>query len=364
LSQVHRALVVRLDQIGDVVLTIPFLRELRRNLPAADITLVVAPAAKELFVACPYVNDVIGLEPEALATGRIVPRALRAARASRRHGDGRGFDLAIAPRWGPDTYGAAVVAYASRARWRVGHASVDGNAVADGYDRFFTHILCRDTVQHEVLQSLDLLRHIGGVVQSEDLELWTTADDDSYADGLLGGDRGRHIALGVGAGHPKRVWPKHNFEALGLELLRRGHPLVLVGGQEDLALGQYLKARLGSWVTDACGSATLTQTAAVLRRCRLFVGNDAGPMHIAAAMGTPVVEVSCHPQDGGDAHANSPVRFGPWSVPNRVSRPPHSLDPCSGACEASESHCISQITADQVAEAVQAIMKIEEPKST
>lgn len=103
---------------------------------------------------------------------------------------------------------------------------------------------------------------------------------------------------------------------------------------------------------DIVGKSTLRQTGAVLKRCHLYVGNDAGPMHLAAAASLSVIEISCHPLGGSPFHSNSPSRFRPWGVPHVVLQPEEASHPCSVACSVGSPHCILNISVEQVKDAV------------
>ena len=118
-----------------------------------------------------------------------------------------------------------------------------------------------------------------------------------------------------------------------------------------------LQRELGAAVINLAGKATLRQTAAVLKRCELFIGNDAGPMHMAAAVGVPVIEISCQHRGGSSLEANSPTRFGPWGVENVVLQPENATGNCGETCEAEMAHCILGVTVEQVVKAVMQIMK-------
>jgi heptosyltransferase-2 len=75
-------------------------------------------------------------------------------------------------------------------------------------------------------------------------------------------------------------------------------------------------------------------------------------MHLAAAVGVPVVEISCHPQSGWLSHANSPARFAPWGVPNRIVQPARATPPCTDQCSAKEPHCICGVSVEDVQHAI------------
>ncbi|MHB1559266.1 MAG: glycosyltransferase family 9 protein, partial [Isosphaeraceae bacterium] len=103
--------------------------------------------------------------------------------------------------------------------------------------------------------------------------------------------------------------------------------------------------------------ATLRQTTAILSRCRLFIGNDSGPMHLASAVGVPVVEISMFPRSGPRGHVSSPHRFGPWGVPSVIVQPSHALPPCTDGCRASTAHCITQVGVSEVFVAVMELLE-------
>jgi ADP-heptose:LPS heptosyltransferase len=346
----RRILVVRLDEIGDVLLCTPFLRELRRSFPDAWITLVVKPGVRSLVEFCPHVNEVLAFDR------RTAGRALRFAA---RHLWRRRFELAINPRRDIDWYNANLLSYLSGAPWRVGYAVAAGGVGGSGRDQLLTTAIENNPAQHEVNHDLDLLRRTGGVVTDDSLEVWVTKSDELAADRLLG-SRGVQsgempIALAPGAGWPARIWPVENFLELAQRMRVAGTRTVVVGGPDAVPMGR-LMASLGDAVVDLSGVTTLRQTAAVLSRCRLFVGNDSGPMHLAAAVGVPVVEVSSFPRTGPREHVNSPHRFGPWGVPAVVLQPDRPLPPCVDRCQASTAHCISQIEVDEVYAAVRGLL--------
>ena len=195
------------------------------------------------------------------------------------------------------------------------------------------------------------------------LETWLSEEDENFADEILASaDDGLLVALGPGAGSPNRMWPIGRFVEVGRRLTDQGARLVVMGGPGEEALGDELRRRVGGQLLDLTGRTTLRQSAAVLRRCSLFCGNDTGPMHLAAAVGIPVVEVSCHSHRGDDLHANSPVRFGPWRVPHRILRPEEPTDGCTTGCRARVPHCILKVQVDSVIAATSSL--IEEVSSS
>ena len=367
LSRVERVLVVRVDEIGDTLLTGPFLRELRRNLPQAEITLVVNPAVRNLVERCPYVDRVLTYEWAVSGLFGRLKRHVRALKLARKHLWPRRLDLALLPRWPRDRYHASFVTYFSGAAHRVGYSETVTAAkqrLNRGADRLFTRSLVTTGLEHEVERGLSMLRALGGEVRETGLEVWVDAEDEAQAERLLAGeeDRGRpdspRIALGIGAGSQRRVWPIPRFAEMARVLdADHGARVLALGSDGDRVRGESFSRQLGETVLNLVGKTTLREAAAVLQRCDLYVGNDTGVMHLAVAAGIPVVEISCHPRTGSPDHDHSPVRFGPWGVEHRVLRPAEPLPPCEDGCRGSVAHCITAVSVDQVLEAVTALLE-------
>lgn len=359
-SKPTRILVVRLDEIGDVVLTSAFLRELRRTFPSARITLVVKPATSNVCELCPHIDELLTFDWSVSGRLPLLQRHMRTLALARKHLWQQRFDIAIVPRWDVDHYHTAFVAYLSGAPRRLGYSErvTDQKGLLNaGFDRLFTDLLDDRTPKHEVEHNLDVVRFLGGQVQDAALELWLSEKDEAVAGEILRrhGVRPKDtlIAFGPGAGLPRKMWPLQNFVELGRRLGGdEQFRILVVGGPEVAPLGDAIGKELGSAVINAAGRTTLRETAALLKRSGLYVGNDSGPMHLAAAAGVPVVEICCHPKNGPQLHWNSPLRFGPWGVRHVVLEPDSVKPPCIETCLANEAHCIADIDVARVEEAV------------
>lgn len=359
LAEVRNLLIVRLDEIGDLALTSPLLRSLRRALPQAHITLVVKPSVRDLVEHCPHVNEVLAFHPGSPGRLREARMAWRALRFAGRNLRGRSYDLAILPRFDADFAAAGYLAYFSGARWRLGfseRSTEQRRQLNRHYDRLITHLVPPSSARHEVQRNLDVARALGAVVAGEELELWLGFADQAFAEDVAMRHRAPGtllMALGIGASHGRRLWPLERFAELGRALVQRYDArLIAVGGPDEKFLGLELRQRLGDVVFNLVGQTTLRQTAAVLGRCDYFIGGDSGPMHLAAAGGVPCVEISCHPASGSPRHPNAPARFHPWNVPHRVIQPREALEPCGEGCQSDDPHCILSVGVEQVLAAV------------
>jgi ADP-heptose:LPS heptosyltransferase len=363
LARVRSILIIRLDEIGDLVLTTPFLRELRRNAPKAWITLIVNPVTWNLVEFCPYVNEVLLFDCRSDSRLAHLWHLGRALAFAKKH-LWRRFDLAMLPRWGADYHEATLLAYFSGAAGRLAYSEHlhEGKArVNRGYDRFLTQTLDGKGLKHQVEWNLDFLLPLGGKINDSRLELWLTDDDREFAKKTLKAHGVRDgeilIAIVPGAGVLKRIWPLERWVELARRLNQEFAPrLVVVGSKREKDLGACIEKTLGSTVINLAGRATLRETSAILERCSLTVSNDSGPMHLGTAVGTAAVVLSCHPRGGDANHENSPNHFHPWGVPYVLLQPEAATPPCSGSCNSLVPHCILGIEVESVQQAVRDLL--------
>jgi ADP-heptose:LPS heptosyltransferase len=369
-QHIKRVLIIANDEIGDFVLVSPFLREIRANFPGCEIHLVIRTLTRALAERCPYIDRLIVFD----CGGGVPPfrysiRAWRAFRLARRELRPVGFDLAIVPRWDVDKSGASALSYFSGARSRVAFSERVHSVKAlinCGFDSFSTHVLESQGVCHEVERSFEILRFLGAGISDRRLEVWTDAEDEAFAEATLqhsGGTKERAVvAIAPGASEAKKRWPPSRFADVARELQRRVNMVVLLlGDKPDAEIAYQITDTLRGEVIDLVGKTTLRQTAALLRRSTIFIGNCSGPLHLAAAAGTAVVEISCHPRHGSESHSYSPKRFGPWLVPHVIVQPEIPMPPCTRACMANAPHCILSISVDQVAKAACKLLETTSP---
>jgi heptosyltransferase-2 len=272
----------------------------------------------------------------------------------------RRFELAINPRWDADYCHAAVIAYLSGARWRIGYSEdvIDHKRRLNrGLNRLYTHVLDDDTHEHEVQRDLNVVRFLGGTVQQDRLELWIGDGDAAFARATFKqyGIDTTELVVGFGpsgGASPLKQWPVCNFIQLGrwLETTFRAR-IVVLGAPGEEALGWDIERGLSPSAVNLVGKTTLRQAAAVLRCCDLYVGNDSGPMHIAAAMGVPVVALF---------GSSCPHRFGVRGNGHRVLWASFPCSPCCRAghldrcrrCVFDRPYCMSDITVAHVKGAI------------
>ena len=362
----QKILVIRLDEIGDFVMTTAFLRELQSTYPKAKITLVVKPLVYNLAKTCPYVDIVHVYNPQAGGFFAKIKLKWRRIWFAKRYLQKQKFDLAIAPRWDADDHGALPLVDLSLAKRRVGYSEFVSERKKEqnrGYNRYLTDIIEDDSVGHEVEKNLNIIRFLGGEVRNDALELWLTPEDIEEAKKWLVPFKREDkslVALGIGASRPKRKWPLASFVEVCKRLQEEKNvQFVVIGAEEDFAFGEKLKATLGEDLLNLAGKLSLRGSAAALERCTLFVGNDSGPKHIAAAMQRPVVEMTCHPAKGSKRSCNYPGRVRAWGEGHIVLQPTTCRPPCTCSCYSSQTHCILDVSPESVLTAVKTFSSID-----
>ncbi len=359
-SPVSHILVIRPDHLGDLLFTTPALRALRRAFPQARITAMVGPWGKPVLDNNPHLDDV-RLCPFPAFTRRpkkspLAPYAL--AWQTARQLRGEGYDLALVLRF--DHWWGALVAYLARIPRRLGYDVAEVRP-------FLSEAVPYVRGRHEVQQNMALVREAGGEGQepispaSEPLEFHPTAEDEVFAgrwlagQGMAEGD----VLIGIhpGAGAAVKLWRNQAWAEVGDTLARQhGARVVLTGSAGERALAEDVARRMATTPLLAAGETTLGQLAALLARCRLVLGPDCGPLHLAVALGRPTV------------HLYGPVDariFGPWGDPARHVVVTSDLPciPCNrldyGPEELGEHACVRDIGVEKTLEAANRAMGSE-----
>jgi ADP-heptose:LPS heptosyltransferase len=297
LESVRSILVVKLDHLGDVLLTIPAMRRLRELCPEARITALVGSWTKPLIEAEPCIDDVVTYDLFAASSSRNCRRLtaddekdIEALFA------GRHFDLAIDLRREADT---REFLWHSRATHTVGYANRGENdwlTVAIPWDE--VHAV-QPPRRHVALDALRLVESLALASRADVITDYRLAcPEDGGANRLLDerlpAEPGLLVGLHPGAGRAIKCWPAERFARLVDRLIEElGATVVLFGTTDDTphVEGVLCQVRRRDRLVSLAYELTLPRFMALLKRLDFFVGNDSGPTHMAAATGIPTLGV-------------------------------------------------------------------------
>ena len=342
----RRILLLRLERIGDLLMILPALADLRELAPRAEIDLVVGSWNEALARTIPGLTRVESLDAAWLArggTGRSLPGLLRRARQWRR----RRYDLAI--NFEPDIRSNMLLAV-SGARWTAGYRSAGGGPLLD-------QALDYSPADHTSDNAMRLVRAVLPDATPKEIVPQLALADEARrrAADLLAGATRPLVAMHVPGGREVKQWDPERFTAVADALIHeRRATIVLTGSPADAALVGRVRASLDpAHVVDASTGLDLLTVAAVLERCDLMVTGDTGPMHMAAAVGTPIVAIF-GPSD--------PARYGPRGPRDRVVRVELPCAPCNrirlppARCTGRIPDCLALITPQRVLDAARAVL--------
>jgi heptosyltransferase-2 len=316
---VERLLVRAPNWVGDVVLSLPALRDLRRNFPAARLSVLARPWVADLYRAVGEVDAV-----QESRGHRADATALRGA-----------ADLAVLL---PNSFAAAL------ALWRAGIAERWGYAT-DGRGALLTR-RCRvpATVRgrSQVYYYRAMVEGLGLVVEGRPDASLRCPDAWASRGAALLADDGPWIGVNPGAfyGSAKRWIPERYAGVADLVGRRLGARVAIVGGAAERDLGETIAALLRSPAHVLCGETSLGDLVGVLSRLRLLLTNDSGPMHVAAALGVPVVAVF----GSTDWRETAPVGESARLVREDVECAPCLLRECP-----IDHRCMARVGVDRVA---------------
>ncbi|OHX21199.1 putative lipopolysaccharide heptosyltransferase III [Chromobacterium sphagni] len=356
LSQVRRALVIRLMHHGDVLLTSPVFTVLKSHAPHIEIDALVYHETREMLTLHPAVSHVFTIDRNWKKLGAW--QRLRHELALYSSLKARGYQLVVVLNSSNRT---TALVRLLKPRWSV---------VPDmpGSGRFFRktfshrHGLPPANTRHIVEMHLDALRRLGVYPAEDETRLAIVAGDEAERTvrRLLAGNEvrpGRFILVHPGSRWFYKCWPADKMAGLVNALHEQGWQVVLSGAPsaEEAAMIQAVKAGLGRPAVDLSGQLSLKQLAALIAQARLFVGVDSLPMHLAAAVQTPVVALFGPSRD---------KVWGPWRVAHRQVSLDLPCRPCNLAgCGGGErSECIERIPVRQVLAAVESLLAETEPR--
>jgi len=342
---IKSVLLIRLDHLGDVLLTTPAIKSLKKQFPHARLTMIVKGWSYEAIRNSPHIDKIIifnpfwsisseeGTKTEGVGGMYQLVHTLRRER----------FDLAIDFK---GDFRNILIAYLSGAKRRISYAIRGGEFLLTDVVRYESKI-------HEIDKSLKLLTPLGISSEDSNMEMYVSNGDMATVEPIFaqkGIDSNRRtIAFHYGAGSQYKCWDVEKFITLAEELTKDSlsNVLIFAGHYERKTPRVVENSARGIFVMP---DLSLCQMAAAFKKCDLLVCNDSGPMHVGVAVGTPTVAIF---------GPTFPNRFGPKDLKrNRVVRLQLPCRPCwhpDKAIGCKERNCLNGIEVDDVLEAIDAL---------
>ena len=285
-----KILVVRYRFIGDTLLTVPFLRNLRYSYPDAQIDMLVAPVSGEIIEKCPYVDNFIYFD---------TTRKHRYENSAEKKKNFWSYVKILREKKYDKAYvlkrslSSAFLTFAAGIKERV------------GFDTECRRFLLTKPVEykegvHEIECFLDVLRADGVCVRDNYLENWVTAEESNFARELLDSkmpDKNlKKVLVHATSGNRNKEWSRENFAQI-IEFLsnEKNVQVIYTGAKGDSTTYDEIHGYIGSELKitplNFCGELSLRESLALIQKCDLIVGCDSGNLHIAASVGVPVIGI-------------------------------------------------------------------------
>jgi heptosyltransferase-2 len=345
-KDIERIVVRGTNWVGDAVMTIPALRQLRSLFPKAHITLATRSWAKGLFSGVEFLDDLQVHDGTGL---RSVVQQVRAWRK-------RDFELAVLF---PNSLETALVASLARVPFRIGYAT-------DGRQSLLTHPLALPewrNSKHEVFYYLQIVAELEWLIRREQTFLNTQPDgslevsigrksaarDLLRAHGVILSDDRALVALCPGSINSRaKRWPAERYAALGDKLIDElDAQVVLIGSAAELEVSRAVNDQMRNKAVMLTGQTDLAELVAILSLVDLLVTNDTGPAHIASALGRPTLVIF---------GPTNPLTTRPFSPFGEIVRHPPDCAPCMLRDCPIDHRCMTAITPDEVFERARVVL--------
>lgn len=334
-------LIIRMSAIGDVIHALPVARALKKADPSIRITWIVERLAYDLLTNNPDIDELILFRRKEFTSSlsgfaRNIPPFTRFLQSKQ-------FDLSL------DLQGlfkSAVIAKMANAPKRLGYCDMRE------LSWLVSKPVCGPHQNENIVERyLDVVRHLGVEVDEPEWVINVTDEERSNAAAALeraGVDVEKpYIVMAPATSWQSKCWPVESYATL-VNLLEEeyGWPIVIIGAANDTLLAQQIAQLSQGPVHDLTGQLTLKELAYVEQQGEVFIGGDTGPMHLASAVGAPVVAIF-GPTD--------PRKYGPYGKCSVVVRREVSCGPCHKRTCANPE-CMKAVTPQQVLEAVRTLL--------
>ena len=373
-NNVNNILLTQMNSLGDLILAIPAIREIRKNFPTAHITLICYNKYVDIVKYLPYINEII---PSDLQGVNIFNIFLQAINFCYKYLWNRVYNLAINLHWSHNDFIGSIIQWMSITNYNIGYSF---DAERQYYNKDFSlqsfldmlkmdkYILTKSIINpykmyHEIDRKLYILEKLGLKITNRNLELFIDNKSIQFANNLLNNIYNRKIIISLGSSNEvKRYSVKKLLIALK-EIIKDDNTLILLGnGYQEFIDSHYLTNNISC--INLVNKTTIRETAAVISQSDLYIGNDTGLMHIAVAFDKPIIYYICQAKNKNRfiGSCSEKDRFRPYHNKYIVLQPDFALGDCKdiytyGGCISQHAHCINQIDPQEI---IKAYFKIKQ----
>jgi len=329
-EEIHRILIRGTNWVGDSVMSLPAIASIRRNFPEAAITILVKPWVQGLYSYCPDIDTVMILDRQRgkLASSYQVIKDLKKQQ----------FDLSILLQ---NAFEAALLTFLAGIPYRVGYNT-------DGRSWLLSHSVpvAREILEvHQVHYYLNLMKSLGWETGDCSPRIVIPAKRREEAEHFLRkkGIEKKNLLLGFNPGAfygSAKCWLPERYAALADKAAQQwGAQNIIFGTAHDMPMVKEMVEHMQTTPFLAVGETSLEELIALISMCSLFITNDSGPMHIAAAIGIPVVAIF---------GSTDPVTTAPYGNQHTVIRHQVSCAPCLRRVCPKDHQCMELVTTEEV----------------
>lgn len=343
-----RILCVRLDSVGDVLMTTPAIRAIKDSRPDREVTLLTSPSGAKIASMVPEIDDVMTYEAPWMKATK--PRADAQPEYQMAHQlREKAFDaVVIFTVYSQNPLPPAFLCYLADIPLRLAYCH-------ENPYQLLTHWVPdpepQQTFRHEVQRQLDLVETVGFTTSAQKLSLAVPQKAQIWVDRLLDGWNVQENAWAVlhpGATAASRRYSPERFAEVARQLAGQNNwKLAVTGTAAEKELVDRVCGQSGPAIRNLAGQLTLAELAALIDRAPLLISNNTGPVHMAAALGTPVV----------DLYALTNVQHGPWQVPSRVLYQEVDCKICyKSVCPEKHHNCLRKVPSRAVVDAARELL--------
>jgi len=329
-----KILLIQTAFLGDVILTIPLVHSLKKDLKSKEVHVLIRPEAKSVFKNDPNVDKIILYDKRGTEKGLInLYKIIKKIRKNR-------YDVVISPH---RSLRSALITFFSNAPKRIGFNINSLNFVYNKKVKYVKKF-------HEVDRNLSLIRPLYDGEINVDFNMYNSKQDEIKAKEIINKfcniNEASIIGIAASSQWNTKRWPPNYYKELIDMLISNGFYVILFGSEKDTGICNEIANNYDNKILNLCGSLTINESSEVMKYCKVIVSNDTGAMHIGSVSGVTTIAIygPTLPEFG----------FYPYGVKNKIMQEKIYCRPCSihGGQKCPEGHfrCMKNIHPKQVFE--------------